>query len=138
MVCSILFVCPLTKRFIYYSPVTIVMEYIRLNKSKGLKSDYNSRNINLTKLILEGESGKPITIEYNLINKIKSSKWGFPYTELVLKYSNGIATCKRSVTCVKSRNGKTPQETAKAHLDTHIENLENYISRLNRYRRIKT
>ena len=113
------------------------MEHITLKKSNALKQGYSTRNINLTKLILEGESGKPIKIEYNLINKTKYTKFDFPYTQLVLKYSNGIETCKRSMTFVRSHNGKKPQESAKAYLDAHVTNLENYISRLDRYRRIK-
>ncbi len=113
------------------------MKYIKLKKSKELSLGYNTRDINLTKLILESESGKPIRIEYNLINKTKHTQFGFPYTVLVLKYSNGIAACKRSITFVKSRNGNNSQDVAKASLDTHLNNLDNYISRLNRYRVIK-
>ncbi|MEA3514544.1 MAG: hypothetical protein U9R34_03650 [Nanoarchaeota archaeon] len=113
------------------------MAYIRLKESKALKQGYSTKNINLTKLILESESGKPIRIEYNLINKTRYDKFKFPFTALVLKYSNDIATCKRSITFVKSHTGKKPQEAAKNYLDTHIKNLDNYISRMDRHRRIK-
>lgn len=113
------------------------MEYIRLKESKALKQGHSTRKINLTNLILESESGKPIDIEYNIINKTKYSKFNFPYTALVLKYSNGIATCKRSITFVKSHTGKKPQKSAKDYLDIHIKNLDNYISRMDRHRRIK-
>jgi len=113
------------------------MEYIQLKKSNKLKLGHCTKSLNLTKFILESESGKPINIEYNIINKHKDNEMRFPYTELVIRYSNGAAVCKQNMTFVQNFDGKDSQDVATNSFGRHIKSLDSYIAKLDRYRRIK-